>query len=134
MTSKERIIRARENMEDALLLAREHMGNKAVLTKFYHAMMECLFALFDIKDIGKLTHADIIERFEQEYVKTGKIDAAILDVLRRTYDLTHECDCEHMPVPTDDEIESAMKAVNELISVAERFLGTEVKEHENSAV
>jgi uncharacterized protein (UPF0332 family) len=134
MTSRERIIRARESVEDALLFARERMGNKAVLTKFYHAMMECLFALFDIKDIGKLTHADIIERFEQEYVKTGKIDATIFDVLRRTYDLTHECDCEHMPVPTDYEIESAMKAANELINVAEGFLGTEVKEHENSAV
>ncbi len=134
MTSKERIIRARENMEDALLLAREHMGNKAVLTKFYHAMMECLFALFDIKDIGKLTHADIIERVEQEYVRTGKIDATILDVLRRTYNLTHECDCDHMPVPTDEEIVSALKCAEELIRVTEGFLRTEVMGRESSAV
>jgi uncharacterized protein (UPF0332 family) len=118
MTSRERIIQARESREDALLLAREHMGNKAVLTKFYHAMMNCLFALFNIKDIGKLTHADIIERFEQEYVKTGKIDAAILDVLRRAYDLTHECDCEHMPVPTDQEITAARHATEDLIRKA----------------
>ena len=133
MTSRERIIRARESMEDALLFAREHMGNKAVLTKFYHAMMECLFALFDIKDIGKLTHADIIERFEQEYVKMGKIDAAILDVLRRTYDLTHECDCDHMPIPTDQEIAAARYATEDLIK-AVGLQAREVTEHENSAV
>ncbi len=134
MTSKERIIRARESMEDALLFAREHVGNKAVLTKFYHAMMECLFALFDIKDLGKLTHADIIERFEQEYIKTGKIDAATLDVLRRAYDLTHECDCEHMPVPTDQEITAAQHAAEDLIRKATGSSTTEVTEHESSAV
>ena len=133
MTSRERIIRARESMEDALLFAREHMGNKAVLTKFYHAMMECLFDLFDIKDIGKLTHADIIERFEQEYVKMGKIDAAILDVLRRTYDLTPECDCDHMPIPTDQEIAAARYATEDLIK-AVGLQAREVTEHENSAV
>ena len=122
MTPRERINQARESMEDALLLAREHMGNKAVLTKLYHAMMNCLFAIFDIKDIGRLTHADIIERFEQEYVKTGKIDAAILVVLRRAYDLTHECDCEHMPVPTDEEIKKTLKAAQELaLEVDESF-------------
>ena len=127
MTSRERIIQARENIEEAMLLSREHMGNKAVLTKLYHAMMYCLFALFDIKDMGKLTHADIIERFEREYVKAGKIGATILDVLRRTYDLTHECDCDHMPVPTDEEIKSAMKAAQELISATEGLLRAEVR-------
>jgi uncharacterized protein (UPF0332 family) len=119
-------MQARESMDEARLLSQERLGNKAVLAKLYHAMMNCLFALFDIRDIGKLTHADIIGRFEQEYVKTGKIDAKILAVLRRTYDLTHECDCEHMPVPTDEEIESAMKAAEELIRSTEVILGPKV--------
>ncbi len=120
MTASERIIQARESMEEARLLSREHMGNKAVLAKLYHAMMNCLFVLFDIRDIGKLTHADIIERFEWEYVKMGKIAAKILAVLRRTYNLTHECDCEHMPVPTDEEIASAQHAAEELVGVVEK--------------
>jgi uncharacterized protein (UPF0332 family) len=127
MTSRERIIQARESIEEAMLLSREHMGNKAVLTKLYHAMMYCLFALFDIRDLGKLTHADIIERFEREYVKAGKIGSTILDVLRRTYDLTHECDCDHMPVPTDEEIKSAVKVAEELISATEGLLRAEVR-------
>jgi len=121
MTPKERIIHARENMEDARIFLREHMGNKAVLTKLYHAMMNCLFALFDIQDIGTLSHAEIIERFEREYVRTGKIAATVLDFLRRAYDLTHECDCDHMPVPTDEETESVMKAADELVSITEGF-------------
>ncbi len=124
MNGLERISQARESMAEALLLAREQMGNKAVLTKLYHAMMASLFALFDIRDMGQLTHADVIERFEQEYVKTGKIDHQVLDILLRTYDLTHECDCEHMPVPTDEEIKSAMKTAVELIHASEELLDT----------
>lgn len=121
MTSRERIVLARESMEEALLLAREQIGNKTVVTKLYHAMMYCLFALCDINDRGRLTHADIIDRFEQKYIKTGKIGKTLIDVLRRTYDLTHECDCDHMPVPTDGEIGSAIKAAAELISATERL-------------
>lgn len=74
-----------------------------------------------------MTHADIIDRFEQKYVKTGKIDKALIVVLRRAYDLTHECDCDHMPVPTDAEIESARKVAEVLISTTEELLRTEVR-------
>jgi uncharacterized protein (UPF0332 family) len=123
----ERLTLAKQSLDEGNLLLRENMGNKLVLAKLYHALMYCLFALFDIRDAGKLTHADLINRFEQEYVRTGKIDAVTLDVLRRTYDLTHECDCDHMPVPTDEEIKSAMKAAEELISGTERLLITEVR-------
>jgi uncharacterized protein (UPF0332 family) len=121
-------------MEEARLLSQERMGNKAVLAKLYYAMMNCLFALFDIRDIGKLTHADIIERFEQEYVRMGKADALFLKVLRRAYDLTHECDCDHMPVPTDEEIESVMRAAEGLFHATEILLRGEMKVNEGGAV
>ncbi len=134
MTALERIKEARESMKNALLFSREHIGNKPVMTKLYHAMMYCLFALFDIRDMGRLTHADVIERFEREYIRSGRIDGKILDALRRTYDLTHECDCDHMPMPTDEEIDSARKAAEELISATEGLLGTEVTKHESSTV
>ncbi len=124
MTPAERIDQAGKSLEDAQLLARERMGNKLVLAKLYHAMMESLFALFDIRDMGQLTHADVIERFEREYIKMGRIDRQVLDLLHRTYDLTHECDCDHMPVPTDEEIKSAMEAAEELMQATEELLKT----------
>jgi uncharacterized protein (UPF0332 family) len=134
MTAMERIDQARESVEEAELLARERMGTKAVIAKLYHAMMNCLFALFGIRDIGRLTHADVIERFEREYVNTGKLGPGVLAVILQAYDLTHECDCDHMPVPTEEEITAAMKAARELIAAADGFLKTEVKKHENSVV
>ncbi|GER92863.1 hypothetical protein A45J_0594 [hot springs metagenome] len=116
---KERLMQARESMEEAKLLHKEKVGNKLVLAKLYHAMIYCLFALFRIKEIGHLTHADIIERFEKEYVMPGFFDASILKVLRHVYDLTHECDCEHMPVPADDDIRLTMQTAEEFITQTE---------------
>jgi uncharacterized protein (UPF0332 family) len=134
MNGPERIKKARESMAEALLLKREQLGNKAILTKLYHAVMESLFAMYNIQDMGRLTHSDLIERFEREYVNMGKIDRPVLDVLQRTYDLTHECDCDHMPVPTDEEMRSAMKVAEILINATEGLLETEVRKHESSAV
>jgi uncharacterized protein (UPF0332 family) len=130
----ERLQQARESIEEGKLLFQEKIGNKAVLAKYYHAMMGCLFALFDIRDLRSLTHADIIERFEREYVRTGKADALFLKVLRRAYDLTHECDCEHMPVPTDEEIGAAREAAEGLIRMVEGLLRAEVKVNEGGSV
>ncbi len=118
----ERLQQAKESIEEGELLYREHIGNKVVLAKLYHSMMYCLFALFDIRDIGGLTHADIIERFEKEYIQKGIFDGRLLNIIQRAYDLTHECDCEHMPVPTDEEIELTMHAAKEFIRKVEGYL------------
>jgi uncharacterized protein (UPF0332 family) len=122
MTPSERIKQAYSTTEDARLFERERMGNKAVITKYYHAMMHCLFALFNIREIGRMTHADIIDRFERECIWTEKIHGAILGVFRRAYDLTHECDCDHMPVPKDEEIKAARHAAEELAHAAGELL------------
>jgi uncharacterized protein (UPF0332 family) len=127
MNRDERLKQARENVEEAKLLYGEKIGAKVVYAKLYHALMYCLFALFDVRIIGNLTHSDVIDRFDREYVRQGAFDEKLLKVIRRAYDLTHECDCNHMPVPTDKEIESALKAAEELIRATEALLRTEVR-------
>ncbi len=112
-------MQARESIEEAELLYKEKVGNKLVIAKLYHAMIYCLFALFEIRDIGNLTHADIIERFEKEYVQRGIFDVRLLDVMRHVYDLTHECDCEHMPVPTDEDLKLTMRVALEFMAQVE---------------
>ncbi len=121
-SAMERLILAKQSLNEGDILLRELMGNKLVLAKFYHAMMQCLFALFDVRDAAKLTHADLIHRFEREYVRTGMIDSSVLAVLRRTYDLTHECDCEHMPVPTDEEVAASRRTAEKLVLKAAALL------------
>ncbi len=125
MNKEERLKLARENVEEAKLLNEEKIGTKVVFTKLYHALMYCLFALLDVRISGNFTHADVVERFELEYVRRGVFDEELLRVIRHAYEITHECDCDHMPVPTDEELESALKAAEELIRATEGLLRTE---------
>ncbi len=117
---RERLKQAREGIEEAELLYKERVGNKLVIAKLYHAIIYCLLALFRIKEIGELTHKDIIERFEKEYVQKGFFNKELIGVIRHAYELTHECDCEHMPVPSDTDIRSALLITQELIAHIER--------------
>ncbi len=124
----ERINQACESIKEAELLYGERIGNKIVLAKLYHSMMYCLFALFDIRDIGSLTHADIIERFEKECIQKGIFESKLLAVIHHAYDLTHECDCAHMPVPADEDIELTMQAAKEFVNRVNDYLQTERQE------
>ncbi len=54
MNREERLKLVRENVEEAKLLYGEKIGTKVVFTKLYHALMYCLFALFDIRIIATL--------------------------------------------------------------------------------
>lgn len=122
MKDAERIGEGVRDRHEASLLISEGIGNKAALAKLYHAMMQSLFVLLSVREIGRLTHADIIERFERDFIDSGRIGREHLRVLRRTYDLTHECDCEHMPVPTDAEVSAAQRSAASLLRRAEKHL------------
>lgn len=126
MTPVERIALARESVNEAMLLRNEGIGSKVAFTKLYHALMYCLYALFNVRIAANVTHADIIDRFERELVRGGAFSEELLRTIRHAYDLTHECDCDHMPVPTEREFAGTARATVELIRETERLMRTEV--------
>ncbi len=123
-TVERRIRDAEDSIREAEYVHGERVSNIAVLAKLYHAMIYCLFALFGIKEIGSLTHADLIDRFDRELVREGVFDGKFLDALTTAYDLTHECDCAHMRQPDDGEIERLLPLAREFVGkVRERLAG-----------
>ncbi|HEC98521.1 MAG TPA: hypothetical protein ENI58_10300 [Nitrospirae bacterium] len=91
-------------LEEAEYLYSEKLSNLHTLAKLYHAMIYSLFALFELRDIGELTHADLIDSFERDYVQKGIFDSTVLKAMRFAYDITHECDCVHMKQPEDRDV------------------------------
>ena len=124
-TAEDRLLRANEYLREAELIYREKIGNLHVLANLYHAMMNSLFALLDIRDIGNLTHADVIESFEKEYMKAGVFSAEFADALHFTYNITHECDCDHMKQPEDEDIERLFPVVRDSVQAAAMYLKKE---------
>ncbi len=110
-----RMDQALQSLEEARLFREERLGNLATLTKLYHAMIYGLLGLFGIDDIGTLTHRDLIDRFQREYVERGLFGQHYLDALNLAYDYSHECDCAHMKEPKDQDIDF-------LMPIAENFV------------
>ncbi len=121
-TAEDRLRRANEYIQEAELIRREKIGNLHVLANLYHAMMNCLFALLDVKDIGKLTHADVIEEFERRYMQSGVFSTEFSEALHFTYNITHECDCDHMKPPEDEDINRLFPVAARFVSAVEEYL------------
>ncbi len=112
---KERLKQAKESLSDAEMLNSEGLGNTVVLAKLYHAMIYGLLGLFGLEDIGSLTHADLIERFERDCVAKGRFKKEHLQALRLAYNLTHECDCLNRREPEDRDMEYLFPLVRDFL-------------------
>lgn len=119
-------MQARESLKEAdILYYREKIGNKVVFAKLYHALMYCLFALFDIRNIGSLTHADIDgsgypRGLRGEDIPLGARFFMVVDV----YDaLTSECPY-HTPVGHDEAVKVITQEIGSHFdpATAEAFL------------
>ncbi len=117
-----RLSEAIESLKEAEIINDAGVSNLATLTKLYHAMIYSLMALFEIEDIGSLTHADLIERFEKEYIQKGTFRTDLLDALRFAYNFTHECDCAHMKEPKDKDIDYLMPLAEKLVRMVRNSL------------
>ncbi len=134
MTRTERFQQARESLDEALLFAREGMGPRAVMTKLYHAMLFSLVGFLGIAALGDLTHEDVVTQFRNTFLGSSPDDARVAAALQRAYDLTHECECDCMPIPTEADLAEVQWAAERLLAWAETVPLEEVKEHENSVV
>ncbi len=117
-----RLKEAEESLSEAELLKHEKISNIATLAKLYHSMIYGLLALFGMDDIGSLTHADLIERFEEEFVKKGLFRREYLEAMRFAYEFTHECDCAHMKQPEDRDIDYLFPMVKGFVEDVKRNL------------
>ncbi len=121
---KKRLEEAEQHLEDAEFIYRERIGNFQVMTKLYHAMVYSLFALFEIEDIGDLTHADLIARFERELVQNETFTRSFHDALIYAHGFTHECNCIHPRRPEEGDIDRILPIVREFVRNTEGFIKT----------
>lgn len=120
-----RLEKARAYLDEADFLYREKIGTLPVLANLYHAMMNCLFALFKLENPGNILHADIIGQFKKEYVQGGIFDRKYTDALDFAFHITHECNCDQMKPP-------AYEDVDKILPVAKEFV-VEIAEHLHKA-
>ncbi|RMG68143.1 MAG: hypothetical protein D6710_10525 [Nitrospirae bacterium] len=114
---KKRLKQAEDSLKDAEMLQAEGLGNSLVLAKLYHTMIYGVLGLFGLEDIGNLSHAELLERFEREYVSRGIFSTEHLQALRLAYNLTHSCDCVDRKEPQDRDLKYLFPVVKDFYRV-----------------
>ncbi len=62
-----------------------------------------------------MLHADIIEKFKREFVQTGIFDKKFAGALDFAFHITHECNCDQMKPPGDEDIDKLFPVVREFL-------------------
>ena len=122
--SEKRMKEAQHCLDDAEFIYSANIGNLQLLTKLYHAMLYSLFALYEIEDIGVLTHADLIKKFIREFVQNNVFSTTYSDALTLAYDTIHECDCAQQKQPDNSVIDSIFPVAQDFVKSIDYHIRT----------
>ncbi len=84
---KYRLKQADDSIEEAKVLLKEKMSQRAVMNRLYYAMFYTVLALLQEKQIRTSKHIGAISLFDREYIKTGIFDKKLSKILHRAFEL-----------------------------------------------
>jgi len=119
-----RLIEAEVSLSEAELLREEKVSNIATVTRLYQSVIYGLFALFELDNIGTLTHAELIDRFENDFVERGIFKMDYLEAMRFAYNFTPECDYANMRQPVEGDINYLFPLVEEFVASVTEYTKT----------
>lgn len=121
---RHRIERARESLQDAEYLLQEQRWNGAA-NRMYYACFYVVSAYLAFKGLTAATHSGLKSTFNQELIKTGRIDRSDGVLFNRLFAIRQEADYEDFAEIQPDEIKSLLPKINDLIRDVENVINEE---------
>jgi len=122
--SNRRIEKAGECLDAANLLLDAGQYDGAI-NRSYYCVFHAIRSVLALEGVDFNRHSAVIAHFRKNYIKTGKFEPSVSDIIGKIFDLRGESDYE-------DYSEISKQEVIEQIENAEYFLG-QVKEYLSSA-
>ncbi|MFH1096428.1 MAG: HEPN domain-containing protein [Candidatus Desantisbacteria bacterium] len=117
-----RLKQAYDSLEEARILLKEGMSNRAVINRLYYAMYYAVLAILQEKQMGTSKHTGAISLFDKEFVKNGVFDKDLSKTLHRAFELRQKGDyIELIDIGQEDIEEILPKAVG-FVKDVERYL------------
>jgi uncharacterized protein len=119
-----RIERAKEAYEDADYLAREERWNAAA-NRMYYACFYVVSAYLAFRGLTATTHSGLKNVFNQELIKTGRIDRADGVLFNKLFNIRQEADYEDFSNTQPEELQPLLLKINDLIRDIEQLIKEE---------
>ncbi len=101
-------------IQDAkFLLDRDSL--RSSVNRAYYAAYHGVRALLASKGLNPKTHKGVLNQFGEAFIKTGKMDIALSDTLKKCFDARHEADYDIFVCFDEDEIKNLIGEVETLL-------------------
>jgi len=126
MNEKKRIIeywrkRARESLEDAKLLLENRRLHSAV-NRIYYALFYQVSALLLSKGLSFAKHSGVLAAFNEEFVKTGRIDKELGKFYNRMFEHRKSGDYGELVEFEEEDVRRWVKTAEEFLDAVEKLM------------
>ena len=112
---------AEQLLQDAkFLLGRDSL--RSSVNRAYYAAYHAVRALLASEGLNPKTHKGVLNQFGEKFVKSGRMDIALSDTLKRCFDARHEADYDIFASFEEEEVEELIKEVEALIGQIRQYL------------
>jgi len=126
MNEKKRIIeywrkRARESLEDAKLLLENRRLHSAV-NRIYYALFYQVSALLLGKGLSFAKHSGVLAAFNEEFVKTGRINKELGKFYNRMFEHRKSGDYGELVEFEEEDVRRWLKTAEEFLDAVEKLM------------
>lgn len=127
--SKYRLDSAETNLNAARLLY-EAKDFKSSVNRSYYAIFHALRAVLALDGFDSKKHSGVISRFNQLYLKTGKINPEIGSMIAMSFRIRQDADYKDFYVVSTDEAAAQIKNAEAVLHQIKSFLTPIYEKHE----
>lgn len=116
-----RIEQAEQCVESAkLLLAAEDI--KGAANRSYYGIFHAIRAVIALEGKDFAKHSGVINYFRQQYIKTGKLDVELSDMITDAFQIRTDCDYNDYYIVSKSEVEEQVQNAEHFVSAIQSFL------------
>lgn len=119
--SKYRLEQAEQCLQSANILLDNH-DYKGAANRSYYCVFHCIRSILALEGLDFKKHSGLISYFRKEYIKTGKLDIALSDIITDVFQIRTESDYDDYFVISKAEVEEQIKNAEYFLQQIKRYL------------
>ena len=119
--SQYRLEQAEQCLKSAKILL-DSNDYKGAANRSYYCVFHCMRSILALEGLDFKKHSGLIAHFRKEYIKTGKLDAAMSDIITDVFQIRTESDYDDYYVISKSEVEEQIKNAEYFIQETKKYL------------
>lgn len=119
--SQYRLEQAEQCLKSAKILL-DSNDYKGAANRSYYCVFHCMRSILALEGLDFKKHSGLIAHFRKEYIKTGKLDVALSDIITDVFQIRTESDYDDYYVVSKNEVEEQIKNAEYFIQETKKYL------------